>query len=80
MTEEEAIRVVQSRRRELDIDPAMQIDGAEKAIVEYLANPDEPGEPEDRLAWIVSLSCSWGFVEVDVDDATGEVLTVRRSA
>jgi hypothetical protein len=79
MTEERAVALVLARREELEIEPEMRLDGAERAIVEYLADPDQPGTPEDRVAWIVSLGCEWGFVGVHVDDRSGEILTVERS-
>lgn len=80
MTQEQAIALTRMRKAELDIDPQMKVVSAEKAIV--LANRSEqsshPGD--DRIAWIVTLSCPWGQVRVDVDDATGSILAVERTA
>jgi hypothetical protein len=80
MTELEAIQLVESQQRGLDIDFQMELSSAERTIVEYTKNRDQPGLVEDRIAWIVVLSCSWGFVEVHVDDKTGNILSVKRSA
>jgi hypothetical protein len=80
MTEQEAIATVQRRRLDLDIDPDMGIISAEKAIVEHVKDRSRPGVPADRIAWIVELTSKWGQVSVHVDDGTGEVLEVLRSA
>ena len=80
MMEEQAVAVAEMRRAELDIDPEMEVVSAEKAIV--LANRGEEGSHpgDDRVAWIVTMSCPWGQVRVDVDDATGSILAVERTA
>jgi len=80
VTEQEAINLVRERRDSLEIDPAMRVESAEKVIVEYKANREEPGPTEDRIAWVVTLTSKWGWVEVHVDAMRREVLTVRRSA
>lgn len=80
MTEAEAINVVTTRQRELQIPAAMKPASAEKAIVEYSKDRSRPGPIENRVAWIVTLMSSTGFVNVQVDDRTGQVLDVRRSA
>lgn len=80
MTETEAVKVVTARQRELRIPAAMKPASAEKAIVEYARDRSRPGPVENRVAWIVTLMSSTGFVNVHVDDRTGEVLDVRRSA
>jgi hypothetical protein len=80
MMEEQAVALAEMRRAELDIDPEMEVVSAEKAIV--LANRGEEGSHpgDDRVAWIVTMSCPWGQVRVDVDDATGSILAVERTA
>jgi hypothetical protein len=80
MMEEQAVALAEMRRAELDIDPEMEVVSAEKAIV--LANRGEEGSRpgDDRVAWIVTMSCPWGQVRVDVDDATGSILAVERTA
>jgi len=80
MTDREATVIVEKRRDELQIDPEMACESAERAIVAHKENPDEPGPTEDRVAWLVTYACEWGTVTVYVDDASGEVLRVRRSA
>ena len=80
MTETEAVKVVLGRRRELRIPSAMQPATAEKAIVEYAKDRTQPGPAENRIAWIVTLLSSTGYVNVHVDDRSGQVLDVRRSA
>lgn len=80
MTQEQAVALTRMRKAELNIDPKMKPVSTEKAIV--LANRGEEGSHpgDDRVAWIVTLSCPWGQVRVDVDDATGAVLAVERTA
>jgi hypothetical protein len=80
MTETEAVKLVLAKRRELRIPAAMQPASAEKSIVEYAKDRSRPGPVENRIAWIVTLLSSTGYVNVHVDDRTGEVLDVRRSA
>jgi hypothetical protein len=80
VNERDAIHLVESKREELDLDPDMEFEYAEKAIVPYMPNPDEPGPVEDRIAWVVTYSCNWGFVEILVDDLGREILGIRRSA
>lgn len=80
MTREEAVRIIEDQREALAIDPDMEVEQAEKMIVEYKKDPDKPGPTEDRVAWVVTYCYAGGFVEVHVDDRRGEVLRVRRSA
>ena len=80
MTEQQAITVVERERKELDIDPGMSVHSAEKAIVEFIKDRTGPGRVDDRIAWIVELTSDMGFVQVHVDDSSGKVLEVHRSA
>jgi hypothetical protein len=80
MTEAQALEIVKERRKEIGIDPEMRVSSAERAIVEYKKDPDEPGPTEDRVAWIIQFSCEWGYAVVHVEDRTGEILTVKGSA
>lgn len=80
MTEEQAVKSVVSRKRELRIPGAMQPASAERAIVEYIKDRSVPGPVENRVAWVVTLVSPTGFVNVHVDDRTQEVLEVVRSA
>jgi hypothetical protein len=80
MTETEAVTLVTTKCRELRIPAAMRPASAERAIVEYAQDRTRAGCVENRIAWIVTLTSSTGFVSVHVDDRTGQVLTVRRSA
>jgi hypothetical protein len=79
MNQQQAVAVVKAKRAELEIDPEMRTVSTEKAIV--LAHRGEEGSQPgmDRVAWIVTLSCRWGQVRVDVDDASGAVLAVART-
>lgn len=80
MTEQEAIKIVEHNREILQIDSEMEFESAERAIVEYKEDREMPGMAQDRIAWVVTLSCQMGFVEVQIDDKTGNILWVRRSA
>lgn len=72
MTAEQAIAVTEAQRPVLAIDPEMRVASAEQAIVWTAAG--------DKIAWIVTLTSPVGFVLVQVEDATGQVLKVRRTA
>ncbi len=79
MTEQEAIQMVEQNRERIEIDSEMTFESAEKAIVEYKEDPEEPGPTIDRIAWMILFSSSWGFVTVQVDDRTGKILAIQRS-
>jgi hypothetical protein len=80
VTGEEANALVERSRGKLGIDPEMKRTATEKAIVEYKAKRDRPGEAEDRIAWIVELSDPTGWVRVHVDAIRPKILAVLRSA
>jgi len=80
MTDQEAIAVVEKKRSELRIRRNMEVSSAEKAIVEYIKDRSKPGRVEDRIAWIIEMANSEGFVRVHVDDRTGDILEVLRTA
>ena len=80
MTEQQAISLVELERDNLDIDPLMEPASAERAIVQYMSDRSRPGHIEDRVAWIVELSSAAGFALVHVDDSTGQILEVLRTA
>ena len=80
MTQDQAVAVVERHRGELEIEPDMAFEKAEKAIVRYKRNPSRPGRVQDRVAWLVTYSNDMAFVEIHVDDAKGKVLRTRRSA
>jgi len=80
VTESEAIAAVHDQRERLALDEEMHLASAEKAIVEFLADRSRPGPIAHRIAWIVTFSSAWGFAQVHVDDASGEILHVKRSA
>ena len=79
MTQEEVIARVEGAREELALDDDLVCAGAERAVVEALADRSRPGVPEFRYAWVVSFACDWGRADVLVDDWTGEVIDVERS-
>lgn len=72
MSADQAIAIVESSRAKLGIDEDLQVSSTERAFLWVLTR--------HRLAWLVTLSCDWGFVRVGVDDQNGEVLEVKRSA
>jgi hypothetical protein len=80
MTAPEAMAVVREERGRLEIDDELRVASTERALVPFLADRTRPGKIEHRVAWIVTLSSDWGFAEVHVEDATGRILDVVRSA
>ena len=80
MTEHEAVEVVKRQRTALKINRGMEVASAEKAVVEYMKDRSKPGRIEDRVAWVVTLANSAGFACVHVDNGTGEILEVLKTA
>ena len=80
MTAPEAISVVRAERGRLQIDEDMQFAATQRALVPYMLDRAHAGKVEHRAAWVVTLSSAWGFTEVHVEDATGRILNVFRSA
>lgn len=80
MTEREAVETVEGQRAGLEIDPEMRLLSGEQVIVEWKKDRETPGPTEDRIAWVLHYACNWGFVEVHVDDASGKILHIVRSA
>ncbi len=81
MTSEQAIAAVEKYRPQLRGWTAeLRPTSTELAIVPYKHDPKASGVAELRVAWIVMLTCSWGYVRVDLEDSTGLVLNVIRSA
>ena len=80
MNQHEAIEIVNRQRATLEIGRDMEVSYTERAIVEHMKDRTRPGRVEDRIAWIVELANNAGFVHVHVDDETGDILEVLRSA
>ena len=80
MTSDEAIAIVEKKRRKLKIADSMQCTSVEKAIVQHVRNRMIRSRPKDCVAWIVEMANDTGFVKVYVDDKTGEILEVIRAA
>lgn len=79
MTEAQAVQLVRGMKPGLEIDPAMRVTSAEKAIVLANRKADSNYAGDDRVAWIVTLSSQWGQVRVEVDDHNGSILGVDRT-
>lgn len=79
MTEAQAVQLVRGMKPGLEIDPAMRVTSAEKAIVLANRKADSSYGGDDRVAWIVTLSSQWGQVRVDVDDHNGSILGVDKT-
>jgi hypothetical protein len=83
MTEAEAIARALSLRPALGIDAAFSAASAERLIVEIVVGqpveglPD-PGPREDHRAWVVTLRGAPFSVELTLDDASGDLLRLRR--
>lgn len=79
MTEEQAVAVVRDERDRLGLDPDLRYRSARRAIVETTADRNRPGPVAHRVAWLVTFASRWARAEVQIDDATGDVLDVCRS-
>jgi hypothetical protein len=79
MTEQQAVATVEAYRKLLEIPKGMRVTRAEKAIVMARSGPEAP-LGDDRIGWIVELTWPMGFMRVSVDDRSGEVIGVERSA
>ncbi|MBK9118704.1 MAG: hypothetical protein IPM18_03755 [Phycisphaerales bacterium] len=80
MTAVEAKAAVQAARHQLELDDEFAPVAAERALVPCAGDGARAKPVEHRVAWIVTLSSAWGFAEVRVDDVTGKILDVVRSA
>ena len=55
-------------------------DSAEKRIIEIAQGPiDRPSPVRDCLAWVVRFTGDFGWRELAIEDATGQVVRVERS-
>jgi hypothetical protein len=80
MTAPEARSAVRAARERLQIDDDMQFASTQRALVPFMPDRTRAGKVEHHTAWVVTLSSAWGFTEVHVEDATGRILNVIRSA
>jgi len=85
MTSDEAIEAALAARDRFGIDTEFVADSIEERFIEIVAGnpvegrPMEPGAVRDVRAWIVMLVNEGGFVEVALDQATGEPVRILHS-
>lgn len=80
MTAVEARAAALAARQRLELDEELEPVATERALVPQNGGGSKAGAVRHRMAWIVTFSSAWGFAEVRVDDATGDILDVVRSA
>lgn len=80
MTEQEARGKAHEARGQLALTSEWQISGAEKRLIELPEGfPEQPTRVRDCLAWIVRFINGPFWVDLAIDDASGDVVRVERS-
>ena len=80
MTRREVLAVVERERERLEVDPQAEVSSVGRALVACTAEPSRRGCEMHRVAWVVELSGKAGYVRVQLDDKTGDVLNVIRGS
>lgn len=85
MTQDDAISMATAALGRFDVPADFKAQGAQQSIIEVVAGapvderPEQPGPVRDVLAWLVMFSKELMFVEIAVDDNSGEIVRVVRS-
>ena len=81
MNEAQAVAAANAAREQKEVPPEARFGTAERQYIELGdADPEKPSPVRDVLVWLVRYVFSGGrWVELAVEDATGEVVRVRRS-
>lgn len=81
MTREEAQRAAVSARAEFGVPKEAHVDSApERRFIELAGSDPAAAEPVcDLLAWIIRFRSGIAWIDLTVDDATGEIVRVERS-
>ncbi len=80
MTEIEARSRAEASRATHGISPECGVHHAERRYIEIGAKePDEPAPSRDLLAWVVQFTNGRAWIELALDDESGEVVRVERS-
>ena len=80
MTREEATRRAEEARSAHQVPVGWAVGSVERRYIEVGAGrPEEPAPVRDLLVWVVQFVEGSSWVELAVDDRTGEVVRVERS-
>jgi hypothetical protein len=81
VTRDQAVAVANAARQDKDVPEEARVDSAEQQYIELGEGPAEKPSPvRDVLVWLVRYVFAGGrWVELAVEDATAEVVRVRRS-
>lgn len=80
MTEDQAVAAARKECQRLKLPRNLETVSAERSIVEHVPDRQIPGVPTDRIAWVVEFANAEGMAWVHVDDQSGEILEVIRTA
>ncbi|MFL5349713.1 MAG: hypothetical protein ACJ8AT_33365 [Hyalangium sp.] len=81
MNQEQAVAAAEAAREEKEVPPGAAVADVEQCFIE-LGDPDpeKPSPVRDVRAWLVRYHFQGGrWVELAVDDKTGQIVRVRRS-
>jgi hypothetical protein len=80
MTEQEARRRAEEQKTAYQVPNDWVARQAELRFIELLeASPGEPGPVKDLRAWIIRYRTQIQWVDLAIDDGTGQVVRVERS-
>lgn len=80
MDESAARAMAESARGSNGVPPDYALDSIEKRIIEVAEGPiDRPSAIRDCLAWVVRFTGDFGWRELSIEDATGQVVRIERS-
>lgn len=80
MTEGEARSKAQEAKAQLNLSPEYEISALQQRIIELPEGfVEQPSRVRDTLAWIARFSNESGWIEVAIEDATGQTVRVERS-
>ena len=80
MTRGEARRAAEAAREQCDIPPEGRLYAVDKRHIELAgSDPAQPAPVKDVLVWLARFRIRNGWTELAVDDASGQIVRVRRS-
>jgi len=80
VTRGEARRAAEAAREQCDIPPEGRLYAVDKRHIELAGDdPSQPAPVKDVLVWLARFRIRHGWTELAVDDASGQIVRVRRS-
>jgi hypothetical protein len=81
MTREQAVAIAEAAREEKEVPPGSELGGVEPCFIELgEGDPEKPSQVRDVRVWLVRYDFDGGrWVELAVEDKTGQIVRVQRS-